>query len=228
MSYPINQRFICGICNYIEEGPNIEANTHELPAGYICPSCGAAREAFAGCQCESYPLFEKSKTLSLDEIVSNIQSIHHGYLRNQFPIVAREIDKVTALHGDRYAHLAELKQTFDRLEEETLKHINHEDGEVFYGLLDVARTESSVTTKGERLEDYLNEHRAEHKKLGDYFARIKVLTNNYKAPANACPNHRAMLFSLQNLEKELGLYINKENYLMERLNEENNSVLAKC
>jgi len=36
-----------------------------------------------------------------------------------------------------------------------------------------------------------------------------------------------MLFSLQNLDNELGRYVAKENSLIERLKEENSSVLAK-
>jgi len=89
-------------------------------------------------------------------------------------------------------------------------------------------TESDVTTEGETLDDYLTRHKNEHSKLVDYLADIKKLTDNFRAPADACPNHKAMLFSLQNLDHELGRYVAKENSLIERLKEENSSVFAKC
>jgi len=221
MSYP---RYICTICNYVAEGPDIG---DELAADFTCPTCGAAKEAFEGCACKNYVLYEQSKTMPLGEIVNNIEAIHHGNLREQFPRIARLVDKVTALHGDKYAHLHELKSTFDRLQLETIEHITHEDGDVFYGLLEVARTESAVTTEGETLDDYLDRHKAEHGKLVGYLTDIKELTDNFRAPADACPHHKAMLFSLQNLDNELGRYVAKENSLIERLKEENSSVLAK-
>ncbi|MBS2005443.1 MAG: DUF542 domain-containing protein [Cyanobacteria bacterium SZAS TMP-1] len=303
MSYA---RYICTICKYVAEGPGGgDLAVADLAEDFQCPSCGAARSAFEGCQCESYPLFEASKVgpaaadtinaqaslaaivmqyppraqvfenlgidyccdggrtlaaacaekglpvlsvalalaavtnkhetverdfsrMTLEEIVDDIQSIHHQYLRREFPEVSKLVDKVAAVHGARHPELLELKRLFDVFKDETLAHIDEEDGEVFYLLLEVARAESTITTEGARLEDFLAEHKADHKKIGRYLARVRELTGDYKMPADGCASYKAMLSSLENLEKDIHLHVSKENYLIERLNEEHCSVFAKC
>jgi regulator of cell morphogenesis and NO signaling len=54
----------------------------------------------------------------------------------------------------------------------------------------------------------------EHEHAGDALAQIRVLTEDYKCPSDACNTYRATFDSLQRLERDLHEHVHKENNIL--------------
>jgi regulator of cell morphogenesis and NO signaling len=54
----------------------------------------------------------------------------------------------------------------------------------------------------------------EHDHAGAIMIEIRTLTDGYEPPPNACPTYRAMLFELQEFEKDLHQHVHLENNIL--------------
>jgi regulator of cell morphogenesis and NO signaling len=54
----------------------------------------------------------------------------------------------------------------------------------------------------------------EHEHAGDALARIRVLTDGYSVPPDACNTYRALFDALEQLERDLHEHVHKENNIL--------------
>ncbi len=54
----------------------------------------------------------------------------------------------------------------------------------------------------------------EHERAGADLEKIRTITGNYTAPANACNTFRAMLDALRELEIDTHIHVHKENNIL--------------
>jgi regulator of cell morphogenesis and NO signaling len=55
---------------------------------------------------------------------------------------------------------------------------------------------------------------AEHDEAGNGLKKIRELTNDFTPPSDTCNTHRALLFSLQELESDMHQHVHKENSIL--------------
>lgn len=150
---------------------------------------------------------------SIDELVDNIMSSHHEYVRSELPRITMLATKVAKAHGAKYGEVVEAEKVVLKLAEDLLKHTDNEEDEVFPRCRKAAHGELSGTAPADLAQD-LERLVAEHDEAGDDFVRLHELLNDLVAPEYACTSWRAYLDALSRLEQDLHRHIHKENHIM--------------
>jgi regulator of cell morphogenesis and NO signaling len=152
--------------------------------------------------------------MTLSELCNHIQSVHHGYLREELPRLDFMTRKVAAVHGEHEPRLVELRKTFETFNAEMRAHTNEEDEIVFPAIrkLEVAGSDAPATSLN--LPSFLEKLGHEHDAAGASLERFKTLTDNYISPDWACNTFRALYDGLAQLEKNMHQHVHKENNVL--------------
>jgi len=69
--------------------------------------------------------------MTLTQIVENIESLHHVYLRAMMPMISQLLDRVVNAHGEHDIRLVSVKQLFDQLTAALDTHMFHVEESLF-------------------------------------------------------------------------------------------------
>lgn len=150
----------------------------------------------------------------LAELADHISSVHHAYLQQELPRLEYLADRVFNAHGAKYAHLAELREVVHHLSSELQAHTNKEEKVLFPWIKRLETARSIDELDSASVANPIAVMEAEHAEAGADLAKIRELTDNYTPPADTCNTHRVFLSSLQELEGDLHIHINKENSIL--------------
>lgn len=145
-------------------------------------------------------------------LAHDIMDTHHAYMWEEMPRLEALVAKVHAVHGDRHAELAQVKETFEAALEALDPHMTREERSVFPMI--VRMEKGQPAPQATQLPQTVSELVSEHQVVGDLFKRIHALTNGYQVPQDACGSYRAMLNGLQEMEFDLHEHIHKENNIL--------------
>jgi regulator of cell morphogenesis and NO signaling len=148
----------------------------------------------------------------LGELADHIVTTHHDYLRRELPRLARHVERVARVHGNRHPELREVREVFAALKEELELHILKEEKVLFpmIGRLESAPEVPRFDCCSINHPIHVMEH--EHDAAGAALARLRELTGGYMPPDDACNTYRVMLAGLADLEADMHQHIHKENH----------------
>jgi regulator of cell morphogenesis and NO signaling len=151
---------------------------------------------------------------SVTDLCDHIEQTHHQYLKQELPRVEVLAARVATRHGDKRPSLVEVRQVFAELQAELESHMMKEERVLFplCRQLDVADELPAMHcgSVGNPIEVMIREH--EH--AGDALARLRVLTDGYSCPTDACNTYRALFDALAHLERDLHEHVHKENNIL--------------
>jgi regulator of cell morphogenesis and NO signaling len=147
-------------------------------------------------------------TRALGELTAHIVETHHGYLREELPLLRALVDKVARAHGDRHPELADVHATFTAVADELEQHLATEERDVFPAC--VALETGGSDDVAEPIGRMVHEHEA----VAVGLARLRELTNAYEPPSDACNSYRSMLDRLRTLETDTHQHVHKENNIL--------------
>jgi regulator of cell morphogenesis and NO signaling len=152
-------------------------------------------------------------TTTMRELIDHIVTIHHAYLHRELPRLAELAGRVVDAHGNRHPELRELRDVFESLRDELRFHMLKEEKILFpiIARLEMATEMPELHCGSVENPILLMQH--EHD-AGAALARLRVLTDGYTAPPDACPTYRALLDGLSGLEADLHMHIHEENYIL--------------
>jgi regulator of cell morphogenesis and NO signaling len=157
-------------------------------------------------------------TESLYDLIENIKSTHHVYVREQIPNLEALLDKVTAKHGENHPELASVRDRFAALADELAMHLMKEEQILFPY---IARSEESSLQHEPAppscfgsVESPIRMMMSEHDSAGEALREMRRLTADYKVPDDACTSFRALYKLLQEFEADLHQHIHKENNIL--------------
>ena len=148
---------------------------------------------------------------SLGELCDHIVETHHAYLRDELPRLSGLVGKVTRTHGVRHPELEDVLETYEGLAAELSEHMLKEEHELFPAC---RRLEESEEILAPGLAAPIAVMEDEHAAVGAALERLRVLTGGYEPPTDACNSYRAMLDSLETLERDLHEHIHEENNIL--------------
>ncbi|MBL8215206.1 MAG: iron-sulfur cluster repair di-iron protein [Bryobacterales bacterium] len=157
-------------------------------------------------------------TTALTELADHIVTRHHAYLRTNLPSIAHKAQRVLAVHGDKYAFLAELDRVFQGLSSELTQHMMKEEMVLFplIGRLEKAEQEGQAppSAPGGSIRNPIRMMEHEHDDAGRDLKSMRQLTSNFEPPAEACNTFRALYAQLEDLERDLHTHIHLENNIL--------------
>lgn len=153
---------------------------------------------------------ENPATLPAHELCEYIVTTHHDYLRREFPRLHAMSERVAHVHGGHTPSLVEVFQVFLELEHELTSHMMKEEQVLFPAASALSRDEAAPMPLDGPIACMIHEH----DNAGAMLARLRVLTNGFQPPAEACNTYRALFAGLHELEEDLHRHIHLENAVL--------------
>jgi regulator of cell morphogenesis and NO signaling len=154
----------------------------------------------------------------VEELAHYIVRRHHGYVRQQLPVIAGHLDKLVAVHGERHPELRQIAGHFAELSGELQSHMMKEEQVLFPYIRQLAAsTEYGVDPPVGIFGSVNNPIRmmeAEHRYAGDELGVIRGLSSNYSAPADGCTTYRVCYEELAAFDADLRQHIHLENNIL--------------
>lgn len=148
------------------------------------------------------------------ELIDDIVSTHHQYLREELPSLEGLVRKVVRVHGENHPELQELRSEYLELAEEMKRHIDEEEEELFPIVEKLGRGASLTDTERETLRNEITEMEDDHEETANRLERLAALTDDYAVPDDACASYEAMLERLERLETDTHRHVHKENNVL--------------
>ena len=155
--------------------------------------------------------------MNSEQLIAHIVIHHHFYVKNSVNTIYQHIQKVAIKHGDRYPHMPKVLVLFTEVMAELLPHLEKEEKVLFPRIKQLTDAGTNHPVHGS-LPDYLeipiHMMEAEHDNAGQLLFGIRELTNEYRAPEDACTTHRVCLDELRAFEEDLHQHIHLENNIL--------------
>lgn len=144
------------------------------------------------------------------ELARHIVDTHHAYLRSELPRIHAMAERVARVHGGHTPSLLELFEVFNGMAEDLVSHMIKEEQILFPAIHALSAGGPAVMQLDGPVACMLQEHN----EAGGALARMRELTNGYKAPPEACNTYRALFAGLTELEEDLHRHIHLENSVL--------------
>ncbi len=155
----------------------------------------------------------------IDFLADYIVHVHHHYLKKQLPEIKTLLLKFADEHRKKYSYIAELEKTFLRLYNELLPHLQQEEEIIFPYIRQITHAFDSresyasllVRTLRKPVEEVMNH---EHTSVIRAAKKMRELTHDYTAPAQACVSHKVVFLKLKELDNDLMQHMHLENNIL--------------
>jgi regulator of cell morphogenesis and NO signaling len=151
---------------------------------------------------------------TMGELIENIVTEHHDYLREELPRLAFLVEKVARVHGELHPELPLVHQIYQSLKTELESHMWKEEQVLFPLCRDLERAESLPEIHCGSVNNPIRVMEHEHDDAGEALSRMNQLTDGYAPPEGACNSYRAMLDGLRTLEEDMHIHVHKENSIL--------------
>ena len=156
--------------------------------------------------------------MSLTQICEYIVHTHHAYVKNEMPQIFAYLQKISSKHGDRHPELYKISQLFAAVKEEMDGHMKKEELILFPRIKELEKLANSANSQFQMnigyLQSPINVMEHEHDHAGTQLNEIRILTNDYTPPQDACTTYRLSFAALQAFEIDLHQHVHLENNVL--------------
>ena len=161
---------------------------------------------------------QAASEVQLDELINDIISNHHQYVKEMMPVISQHTSKVARVHGQEHPEVVEVSKIFEQVKEELSHHMMKEEQILFpYIKTLVESKRQDVKRSTSPFHDITNPIRMmenEHEFAGQGLAAIRELSNNFQPPAEACTTYKVAFMELESFMKDLHIHVHKENNIL--------------
>jgi regulator of cell morphogenesis and NO signaling len=151
----------------------------------------------------------------MPHIIDTIQKHYHQPLRAELPRISALLAKLVLRHGERLPDvLPPLKDIFERLRTELEQHITKEDQGLFPALINLAAGTPGSDAARHWIHNPIGMLEAEHDDATAAMRHMRVLTNDFTPPEDACPTFRGAYYALAELERDLAAHVRLEQDML--------------
>ncbi len=153
--------------------------------------------------------------MTLTQVVENIESSHHAYLRETLPVIGELIDRVVGVHGASDARLTDLQELFSNMMVGMESHMLHEEEALFPMVRDMENDGDIKPTRcGSAVGGPIACMENDHENVLLELARLRELTDDYAVPETACRTYRKMLEQLDQFNENTVVHVHKEDKVL--------------
>jgi len=148
-------------------------------------------------------------------VIAHIQEHHHQPLCEELPRISAMLAKLVQRHGERLPDvLPPLQATFERFRAELVRHMAKEDDSLFPALADLDSGKRGTEAARHWIHNPVAIFEAEHDDAVAAMERMRMLTNSYTPPDDACPTFRGVYYALAELERDMYVHIYLEHDIL--------------
>lgn len=156
--------------------------------------------------------------IKLYQLSEYIVHAHHAYVKKEMPQIISFLQKVSSKHGTKHPELYKISELFFELSIEMTEHMNKEETILFPRIKHIEKLGIEPIPLDSTMNDYIQspiinlEH--EHEEAGNKMSEIRLLTNNYTPPSDACTTFKLMYACLNAFEIDLHHHVHLENSIL--------------
>ena len=156
--------------------------------------------------------------ITLTQLSDYIVSTHHEYVKTEMPKISVYLHKVASKHGHYHPELLKISELFADIQEEMITHMQKEELILFPRIKELEKISLQQPGQLKLNEAYLLSPitimQQEHDLAGNILEKIRLLTNNFIPPNDACTTYRLSFASLQAFETDLHQHVHLENNIL--------------
>jgi regulator of cell morphogenesis and NO signaling len=156
--------------------------------------------------------------LNLIQLCEYIVQTHHAYVKNEMPQIYAYLDKVSSKHGERHPELYKIFQTFAAVKEEMEGHMKKEELILFPRIKELQRLADNENANLQLNIGYLQSPitvmEQEHDHAGNLLNDIRIFSDDYTPPEDACTTYRLSFAALKAFELDLHQHVHLENNIL--------------
>lgn len=152
------------------------------------------------------------ETYSPSELVDHITHVHHAYLMDELPALGEFVTKIYHVHGASHPHLKELYRIYNEFKVEMEEHTIKEDHEVFPLIKEYELHPSEELKRDIRIAN--GDLEEEHDVAGNLLKQMRVITNGFTPPENACGSYHITYERLAEMEDNTFQHVHLENNVL--------------
>ncbi|HVW13894.1 MAG TPA: iron-sulfur cluster repair di-iron protein [Mucilaginibacter sp.] len=152
----------------------------------------------------------------LDFLADYIVNTHHSYVKASLPELLKYADKVTRVHGAAHPELFDIFRLVEEIDEEMTEHMEKEETFLFPYIKQLVLTKNSGIGTGANgnIKTPITVMEKEHEVVGKSLSDIRLLSDNYQLPADACASYGLLYKMLQEFEGDMFTHIHLENNIL--------------
>lgn len=156
--------------------------------------------------------------MNLTQLCDYILQTHHAYVKNEMPQIYAYLEKVSSKHGDRHPELYKIFQTFTAVKEEMEGHMRKEELVLFPRIKELQKLADNDNAHLQLNIGYLQSPitvmEQEHDHAGNLLNDIRIFSNNYTPPQDACTTYQLSFAALKAFELDLHQHVHLENNIL--------------
>ena len=156
-------------------------------------------------------------SLSPSELCDYIVKRHHGYVKENLPLICQRLKKLADAHGHEHPELTEVESLFRITAENLEVHMKKEELLLFPFIKNLVRARKrryTIPLKMKELRIQVRNMVEDHTQEGERFAAISRITRQYRVPPDGCNTYSVTYQSLKEFEKDLHRHVHLENNLL--------------
>jgi regulator of cell morphogenesis and NO signaling len=161
------------------------------------------------------PDFENIRPSDLCDYIINT---HHSYVKNEMPQIYAWLQKVASKHGERHPEMYKIYELFAAVKEEMEIHMKKEEMVLFPRIKELQKLAESDNPNLQISITYLQSPitimEQEHDHAGGMLNEIRILSNDYTPPMDACTTYQLSFAALKAFEMDLHQHVHLENNIL--------------
>ncbi|MDP9230561.1 MAG: DUF542 domain-containing protein [Bacteroidota bacterium] len=154
----------------------------------------------------------------LDFLIDFIINVHHAYLYKAIPSLELRLTSFMEGHKKKYPELIQIHELFLELSNVLLAHNRYEEEIIFPYIKQIDTAYRGKEPYGylfvRTLRKPLSNVEKEHSVISDLLGKLKLCTNNYVFPDNACTNHQVLYHKLRELNDDFVQHTHLEHNIL--------------
>jgi len=156
--------------------------------------------------------------MNLEQLADYIVQTHHAYVKNEMPQIHAYLQKVSSKHGEKHPEVYKIFQTFNAVKEEMEGHMKKEELILFPRIKELQKLADNENANLQLNITYLQSPitvmEQEHDHAGNLLNDIRILSNDYTPPQDACTTYRLSFAALKAFELDLHQHVHLENNIL--------------
>ncbi|MBS1502298.1 MAG: iron-sulfur cluster repair di-iron protein [Bacteroidetes bacterium] len=150
----------------------------------------------------------------LDFLADYIVNTHHSYVKASLPELLKYAEKVAKVHGTAHPELYDIFRLVQEIDEEMTAHMEKEEAFLFPYIKQLVLAKTSGTGANGNIKTPITLMEKEHEIVGKSLSDIRLLSDNYQLPADACASYGLLYKMLQEFEGDMFTHIHLENNIL--------------
>jgi regulator of cell morphogenesis and NO signaling len=155
---------------------------------------------------------------SLAELADHIVEQHHAYARRELGRLSSLAEKVFTRHGNKHPELGRIRELLGTMANEMLTHMLKEEQVLFPRLKAIEQAaRQGAPLAPAFFGSVINPIRhmmADHGDTGELLRLIRLASNDYQPPQDACLSYQALYRGLADFERDTHRHIHLENNIL--------------